>query len=120
MSRNFLRVFLQCCKENEVEEVTTCLAQGADVNTVSANGRWSGLTIAAHMNYPELLDLLLSQPNVKTNLTTNAKAAGWSSCQWSPLTFACHAGNAAIVARLVETEGVNINFQGHSFSIFIK
>ena len=119
MSRYMSKMYLQYCKDNKLEDVRVCLSEGVDVNTVSDNGRWSALTIAAHKNLPDLLELVLSQPGIQVNKTTDAKAAGWSSCQWSPLTFACHAGNSAIVARLVETEGVNINFQGHISSINI-
>ena len=42
------REFLQHCEENNLEKVTDCFSRGVDVNTVSEDGHWSGLTIAAH------------------------------------------------------------------------
>ena len=111
MSRYMSKMYLQYCKDNRLEDVRACLSEGVDVNAVSDNGRWSALTIAAHKNLPDLLELVLSQPGIKVNKTTDAKAAGWSECQWTPLTFACHAGHSAIVARLVEVDGLAINYQ---------
>ena len=111
MSRYMSKMYLQYCKDNKLEDVRACLSEGVDVNAVSDNGRWSALTIAAHKNLPDLLELVLSQPGIKVNMTTDAKAAGWSECQWTPLTFACHAGHSAIVARLVEVDGLAINYQ---------
>ena len=52
--------FIQHCQNNELERVTDCLSRGVDVNTVSGDGRWSGLTIAAWQENPELLSVLLS------------------------------------------------------------
>ena len=59
------RQFLKYCQENNLIKVRESLSLGVDVNTVSDNGRWSALTIAAHKNYPELLDILLSHPAIK-------------------------------------------------------
>ena len=104
--------FLQHCEENELEEVRACLTRKVDVNRVSEDGHWSGLTIAAHKNYLELLDLLLSHPDIKINQTTNH--SGWFGLnrrQWTALMFACRAGNSAIVSRLVEEEELDINYQ---------
>ena len=71
------RQFLKYCQENNLRKVRESLSRGVDVNTVSENGRWSGLTIAAHKNYPELLDILLSQPDIKINQTTDSCIAGY-------------------------------------------
>ena len=38
---------IQNCQINYLEGVTDCLSRGVDVNTVSKDLRWSGLTIAA-------------------------------------------------------------------------
>ena len=56
------------------------MEEGVYVNTVGAvesvrvasvgGATWSGLTIAAMMDYRELLDLLLSQPGIDVNLPT--------------------------------------------------
>ena len=80
--------FLNNCERNNLEEVKSCLSQGADVNTVSEDGRWSGLTIAAHKNNTELLDILLSQPDIEINKTTDAtEAAQLSSLQFKAVHF---------------------------------
>ena len=62
---NLARKFLENCHENNLVGVTKSMSRGVDVNTVSEDGRWSGLTIAAQMNYPELLEILLSHPHIK-------------------------------------------------------
>ena len=59
--------FVRACKNNDLKGVSDCLSRGVDVNTVSEDGRWSGLTIAAEKNYPELLEILLSHPDIKLN-----------------------------------------------------
>ena len=72
---------LQHCKDNNLEEVKICLARGVDVNLMSMEdgdswrGRCSGLTIAAYKNYPELLEILLSHPDIKINKPTDVFAA---------------------------------------------
>ena len=50
------REFIRYCQANNLNGVTDCLSRGVDVNTVSETGSWSGLTIAAKKNYPELLE----------------------------------------------------------------
>ena len=105
MARYLSKEFIQYCKENKLEKVRSCLNLEVDVNTVSVDNSWSGLTIAAHKNYLDLLDLLLSHPDIKINLTTK------NSEQSTALMFACISGNPAIVSRLVEEEQLDINHQ---------
>jgi len=88
--------------------VTNYLSRGVDVNTVSEDGRLFGLTIAAEENYLELLEILLSNPDIKINNTTPISNYG---AQWTALMIACEAGNQAIVLRLVQEEGLDINYQ---------
>ena len=57
--------FLENCHKNDLNAVTDCLSNGVDINTVSEDGYWSGLTIAAIRNNPELLEILLSHPHIK-------------------------------------------------------
>ena len=70
--------FIQHCLDNNLEDVTDCLSRGVDVNTVSKAGfsSWSGLTIEAKKNYPELLEILLSHPHIEINNTTENLGAG--------------------------------------------
>ena len=114
--RNLSKEFIQYCEGNELEKVKACLTLGVDVNTVSKDKygttTYSGLTIAAKKNYPKLLDLLLSHPDIKINQTTDAGVVlGWSGGQISALMFACDAGNSAIVSRLLEEKELDLNYQ---------
>ena len=96
--------FLEHCRRNNLEGVADCLSRGVDVNTLFVDGFFSGLTIAAKENYLELLEILLSHPDIKINNTTTNLCS-----QWTALMFACDAGNSAIVSRLVEVAGLDIN-----------
>ena len=110
--RDFNKEFIQYCEKNELEKVRACLTLEVDVNTVSGDGLRSGLTIAAHKNYLELLDVLLSHPAIKINQTTTSGGVlGWFGYQWTALMFACAAGNSDTVSRLVEEEGLDFNYQ---------
>ena len=40
--------FLKSCQKNDLKRAESCLSLKVDVNTLSEDGRWSGLTIAAH------------------------------------------------------------------------
>ena len=74
---------------------------GANVNWKRESDGWSGLHIAALMNYGELLELLLSQPGVDVNIT-NKKSS-------TPLMVACRYGRENIVRRLCQVNGVELN-----------
>ena len=113
-SRNLDEEFLKYCQENDLKRAEACLTLDVDVNTVSEDGCWSGLTVAAHNNDTELLEILLSQPQIKINNTTDAaglEVLPLSGLQFTPLMFACRAGNSAIVSRLVQVPGLDINYQ---------
>ena len=69
--------FLKYCSENNLAKVTDCLSRGVDVNTVSADGCWTALTIACARNYPELLNILLSHPDIDLN---KASRIGYIIC----------------------------------------
>ena len=115
--RDLNKEFVQYCEKNELEKVRACLTLEVDVNTVSGDGLRSGLTIAAHKNYLELLDVLLSHPAIKINQTTDADGVreSFSGRQWTALMFACSAGNSDTVSRLVEEEGLDFNYQDDQF-----
>ena len=101
--------FLNHCLANNLDGVGICLSRGVDVNTVSEDGSWSGLTIAADKNYQELLEILLSHPDIKINNTTDNRQLRLG--KWTALMFACKRGNSAIVSRLVQLPMLDINYQ---------
>ena len=111
MGLNVGEDFLDYCRLNNLKKVKLYLRNGIDmINRVSVNGFDSGLTIAAYMNYPDLLDILLSHPDIKINNTTDPANATWSR-QWTALMFACWLGSPAIVSRLVQVPKLDVNFQ---------
>ena len=63
--------FLKYCRENRLDKVADCLTRGVDVNTVSEDGCWTALHIACYKGYPELLNILLDQPNLDHNTFQN-------------------------------------------------
>ena len=83
--------FIKFCQENNLEGVRHCLSRGVDVNTVSENGCHSALTIAIDKKYTELLEILLSHPDIKINNTTKWLEIGISGDwnQWTALMVAC-------------------------------
>ena len=99
------RVFLQHCHDNNLEGVDDCLPVGIDVDIVSEDGKWSGLTIAAEKNYLELLEMLLSN-DVEINNTV--RKYGYER---TALMVACSAGNSAIVSRLIQEPDLDINYE---------
>ena len=109
---NLAGEFLKYCQANNLDKVRDCLSRGVDVNTVSQDGRSSGLTIAARMNHTELLEILLSHPHIKINKTINNNSYNKpGTFQWTALMVACNRGNSAIVSRLVQVPGLDINYQ---------
>ena len=115
MARFLSEEFIKYCQENTLEKVKACLTLEVDVNTVSEDGLWSGLTIAAHKNYLELLDILLSHPAIKINQTTDAGGVpeSFPGRQWTALMFACYGGNSDSVSKLTTVEGLDYNYQDH-------
>ena len=103
-------LFLPACQNNDLDRVKAFLkGLNVNVNTLSEDGQWSGVTIAAKQNYIELLDLLLCQPGVDANLpTTESVSKSKKFGKWTPLMFACRAGHHKIVRRLVQVPGINI------------
>ena len=95
--------FLQDCRNNNQEGVRDCLTRGVDVNIQDENG-WPGLAIAAYKNYPELLEMLLSHPQIKINIT-----GGYDN--ETALGLACFRGYSVIVNRLLQEDGLDINLQ---------
>ena len=107
--------FLGYCFSGKLQEVRACLTLKADVNTKSDDGFWSALTIAAHMNNPELLEVLLSHPLIDVNLTASQTCnKSGNIYQWTPVMFACFWGNDEIVARLAKVPRLNLQYRDNS------
>ena len=107
--------FLGYCFSGTLSQVSACLTLKADVNTKSADGFWSGLSIAVHMNKPDLLEMLLSHPLIDVNLTSSQVCPKSGNIyQWSPLMLACFMGNTDLVMRLARVARVNLKYRDNS------
>ena len=65
-------LFIDACLKKDLRKVEACLLLGVNPNTVSEDGKWSGLSVASFENEPQLLDLMLKQPDIDINLPTSA------------------------------------------------
>ena len=52
-------LFINACLQKDLKKVEACLLLGVNPNTVSEDGKWSGLSVAAFKNVPQLLNLML-------------------------------------------------------------
>ena len=99
-------LFLRACTLNNLEEVKSLLAGGADVNWRWRENRgWSGLHLAAVHNYQELLELLLAQPSLDVNLSDEAS----NVAPRTALMEACERRHHNIVTRLCQVPGIDIH-----------
>ena len=80
-----------------------------NVNTISEDKQWSGLTIAAYNNCHQILEWLLRQPGIDVNTKTVANQ--YFGKKWTALMFACRAGNSEIVSRLSEVPNIDFNYR---------
>ena len=106
--------FLQSCKKNNEEDVLDCLENGADVNCKSCDEdgtTFTGLSIAASRNNPELVDLLLAR-GADVNKTTLYKYYQDDEDieEVTPLMIASKQGHHKIVKRLLQVQGIDIFF----------
>jgi len=94
-------------KEGKLKAVMRCLDLGMHLNTITTSSCFTALTLAAQNGNMNLLNTLLSHPDIDINTAVRTE----NMCDWTALMFACHAGNSAIVSRLVEEEELDINYQ---------
>ena len=92
--------YINFCARNDIENVKICLSRGANVNWRHGSSQ-SGLHFCVTNNNEELLDLLLSQPEVDVNIRCMRG--------WTPLMIACKKGYANIVRRLCQVSEINPN-----------
>ena len=64
-------IFIESCKVNNVIKAKMALDLGVDVNAVSKDGHWSGITAAAYNNSKDIMELLLSHPDINVNVPTS-------------------------------------------------
>ena len=115
MSLNVNERFLQSCKKNNEEDVLDCLENGADVNCKSCDEdgtTFTGLSIAASRNYPELVDLLLAR-GADVNKTTLYKYYQDDEDieEVTPLMIASKQEHHQIVKRLLQVHNIDILFE---------
>ena len=119
-ARYLEREYIKYCLENNLDKVKACLTLEVDVNVnsvsedadpfaESGDRLCSGLIIAAERNYLDLLDILLSHPNIDVNQIRKN-----SGHQMTALMFACGAGHSDVVSKLVQQDGVDVNYQAES------
>ena len=65
-----VHIFIESCKVNNVIKAKMALDLGVDVNAVSKDGHWSGITAAAYYNSKDIMEMLLVHPNINVNVTT--------------------------------------------------
>ena len=65
-----LHIFIEACKVNNVIKAKMALDLGVDVNAVSKDGHWAGITAAAYHNSKDIMEMLLSHPKIDVNVTT--------------------------------------------------
>ena len=99
---NVNAIFFESCENGNLEKVKACVTLGFNVNSVSPDGKETGLGIAAGKDNLELLEYLLSCSGVDVN-----KESGG----YTPLMRACASGNDRIVRRLSQVPGMLFNFQ---------
>jgi len=77
---------------------------GIDVNFTWYRG-WTALTQACNQGYAEIVELLLTHPNINVNLTQNQELH-------TPLVYACGVGSPKIAELLLKHPGIDVNLSG--------
>jgi hypothetical protein len=91
-------------KNNHIAVVQLLLDNGANINGAynteisHFKGNWSPLHFAAYYNHIELVDLLLSYPNIDVNLCVNPED---TAKHGTPLDFALDQGNFRIAYKIL-------------------
>ena len=100
------KTFIDACKNLDLDKVRACVTLGVDVNCEDERNNF-GLLIAITLQNLDLLDILLSHPNIEVNKRINIE--GYES--GNPFLEACWNGNADIVRRLLSVPGIDLNYQ---------
>ena len=95
--------FLRACEVNDVDTVLAHIQSDPDlVNVVSEDGHCSALILAIRHGHDELLEILLTQPNIDINRSVNLRGSGVVFLHVTPLHYACMKNKASVVARLLQ------------------
>jgi len=98
--------FIDACINNDLPEVKECLEKGVNVNVktdkVGEKGSF-GLFYAAKFNYPDLVDLLLSQDGILVN---NKNEDGLTA-----LMMSCKTGHFEITEKLIAAPDIDLYAQ---------
>ena len=117
-----MKVFIDSCKRNNVAKARMALSLGVDINCVTEDGKWSGLTVAAANNALEVVTWLLGLPGL-VNIRTEGDWVLWDEKdkwneqdkgfirEWTALMFACVKGHHRIVEILVSAPKIDLNIQ---------
>ena len=73
-----LDIFISACSLNNVIKAELALSLGVDINTVSRDGRWSGLTAAAWNGRQKIVKMMLEKPEIDVNIITDGDVNGGS------------------------------------------
>ena len=113
------QVFIDSCKRNNVAKARMALSLGVDINCVTEDGKWSGLTVAAANNALEVVTWLLGLPGLEVNIRTEGDWDEKDKCnerdkgfirKWTALIFACVKGHhSRIVEILVSAPNIDLS-----------
>ena len=118
-----MKVFIDSCKRNNVAKARMALSLGVDINCVTEDGKWSGLTVAAANNALEVVTWLLGVPGLEVNIRTEGDWVLWDEKdkwneqdkgfirEWTALMFACVKGHHRIVKILVSAPNIDLNIK---------
>ena len=118
-----LQVVIDNVKRNNVAKARMALSLGVDINCVTEDGKWSGLTVAAANNALEVVTWLLGLPGLDVNIRTEGDWVLWDEKdkwnerdkgfirKWTALMFACVKGHHRIVKILVSAPNIDLNIK---------
>ena len=95
-------IFHGACTNGDLEKVIACTTLEVDINCKIGDCGYSGLHCAAIGNSVEVLEFLLTQPNIDINIKDDETLS-------TPLITACDVGHGDIVKRLCLDPHIDLN-----------
>ena len=99
-------LFIEACRKNELEKVKACITLGVDINLVTPDEKWAGLTAAAQEGSFKVLEHLLTFPNINVNIKTKGSN---DYGKVTALHLACRREHLNIVRRLMTIPTIELN-----------